>query len=98
MADRLKGAGAHTPTLRVAVIEQPSLEAPAPAARRFFLPNPDRSTPCSAASGNRTLIGPSYFVSIALRGGALGVGAAGEITNVTQVFQPSGRFFPPNSP
>jgi hypothetical protein len=31
------------------------------------------------------------------RGGALGVGAAGEITNVTQVFQPSGRFSAANS-
>ena len=36
-------------------------------------------------------------MSIALRGGALGVGAAGEIVNVTQVFQPSGRFSAANS-
>jgi hypothetical protein len=40
---------------------------------------------------------PRYFVSSALRGIALGVGAAGEITNVTQVFQPSGRFSAANS-
>jgi hypothetical protein len=36
-----------------------------------------------------------YFVILG-RGGA-GVGAAGEITNVTQVFQPSGRFSAANS-
>jgi hypothetical protein len=32
-----------------------------------------------------------YFVLIRL-GGALGVCSAGEITNVTQAFHPSGRF------
>ena len=37
-----------------------------------------------------------YFV-IMRRGDALGVGAAGEITNVTHVFQPSGRFSAANS-
>ena len=37
----------------------------------------------------------SYFVNLG-RGG-VGVGAAGEITNVTQVFQPSGRFSAANS-
>ena len=36
-----------------------------------------------------------YFVII--RRGAVGVGAAGEITNVTHVFQPSGRFSAANS-
>jgi hypothetical protein len=38
-----------------------------------------------------------HFVIIRL-GGALGVFSAGEITKVTQVFQPSGRFFAANSP
>ena len=37
----------------------------------------------------------SYFVNLG-RGG-VGVGAAGEITNVTHVFQPSGRFSAANS-
>jgi hypothetical protein len=37
-----------------------------------------------------------YFAILGLDGE--GVGGAGEITNVTQVFQPSGRFFAPNSP
>jgi hypothetical protein len=36
-----------------------------------------------------------YFMT--MRRGADGVGAAGEITNVTHVFQPSGRFSPANS-
>jgi hypothetical protein len=36
-----------------------------------------------------------YFVT--MRRGADGVGAAGEITNVTHVFQPSGRFSAANS-
>jgi hypothetical protein len=38
----------------------------------------------------------AYFVSIR-RGVALGVCSAGEITNVTQAFQPSGRFWFANS-
>ena len=38
----------------------------------------------------------SYFVTIR-RGIALGAGAAGEMINVTQVFQPSGRFSAANS-
>src|SRR5262245_56086033 len=38
----------------------------------------------------------SYFMIIR-RGGALGVCSAGEITNVTQAFQPSGRFWLANS-
>jgi hypothetical protein len=39
-----------------------------------------------------------YFVIRGLRrGGGLGVDGAGEITNVTQVFQPSGRFSAANS-
>jgi hypothetical protein len=37
-----------------------------------------------------------YFVIIR-RGGALGVCSAGETTNVTQAFHPSGRFWLPNS-
>jgi hypothetical protein len=37
-----------------------------------------------------------YFVIIRL-GGVLGVCSAGEITNVTQAFQPSGRFWLANS-
>jgi hypothetical protein len=37
-----------------------------------------------------------YFVIIR-RGGAVGVGAGGEIVNVTQVFQPWGRFSAANS-
>jgi hypothetical protein len=37
-----------------------------------------------------------YFAILGLDGE--GVGGAGEITNVTQVFQPSGRFFAANSP
>jgi hypothetical protein len=37
-----------------------------------------------------------YFVSIRL-GAVLGVCSAGEITNVTQAFQPSGRFWLANS-
>jgi hypothetical protein len=37
-----------------------------------------------------------YLVTILL-GGVLGVCSAGEITNVTQVFQPSGRFWLANS-
>ena len=36
-----------------------------------------------------------YFMT--MRRGADGVGAAGEITNVTHVFQPSGRFSAANS-
>jgi hypothetical protein len=36
-----------------------------------------------------------YFVT--MRRGGDGVGAAGEITKVTQVFQPSGRFSAANS-
>jgi hypothetical protein len=36
-----------------------------------------------------------YFVT--MRRGGDGVGAAGEITNVTHVFQPSGRFSAANS-
>ena len=36
-----------------------------------------------------------YFLT--MRRGADGVGAAGEITNVTHVFQPSGRFSAANS-
>jgi hypothetical protein len=38
---------------------------------------------------------PRYFVT--MRRGADGVGAAGEIENVTHVFQPSGRFSAANS-
>jgi hypothetical protein len=38
----------------------------------------------------------SYFVTIR-RGGELGVGAGGEIVNVTQVFQPAARFSAANS-
>ena len=38
-----------------------------------------------------------YFVISAFRGDALGVGAAGESVNVTQIFQPSGRFSAANS-
>ena len=38
---------------------------------------------------------PGYFVT--MRRGGDGVGAAGEITNVTHVFQPSGRFSAANS-
>jgi hypothetical protein len=38
----------------------------------------------------------AYFVTIR-RGGAVGVGAGGEIVNVTQVFQPWGRFSAANS-
>jgi hypothetical protein len=38
----------------------------------------------------------AYFVIIR-RGGALGVCSAGEITNVTQALQPSGRFWFSNS-
>jgi hypothetical protein len=37
-----------------------------------------------------------YFMTMR-RGGAVAVGAAGEITNVTQAFQPSGRFSLANS-
>lgn len=37
-----------------------------------------------------------YFVIIRF-GGAVGVGAAGEMTNVTHAFQPSGRFSAANS-
>lgn len=37
-----------------------------------------------------------YFVLIRF-GGAVGVGAAGEIENVTQAFQPSGRLSAANS-
>jgi len=37
-----------------------------------------------------------YFVIIR-RGGALGICSAGEITNVTQAFQPSGRLSWANS-
>jgi hypothetical protein len=45
-----------------------------------------------------TVCGPDgrYFVIIR-RGGAGGVGAGGEIVNVTQVFQPWGRFSAANS-
>ena len=39
---------------------------------------------------------PGYFVTIR-RVGALGVGVGGEIVNVTQVFQPWGRFSAANS-
>ena len=39
----------------------------------------------------------SYFVSSALADCVLAVGAAGEITKVTHVFQPSGRFSAANS-
>jgi hypothetical protein len=39
---------------------------------------------------------PHYFVTIRL-GGVLGVGAGGEIVNVTQVFQLCGRFSAANS-
>ena len=37
-----------------------------------------------------------YFVILGLGGGA-GLGGAGEITKVTQVFQPSGRCLASNS-
>jgi hypothetical protein len=39
----------------------------------------------------------SYFVTIRIGGGLLAEGAAGESVNVTQVFQPSGRFSAANS-
>jgi hypothetical protein len=45
---------------------------------------------CSTPGGGRYLV-------IILLGGVLGVCSAGEITNVTQVFQPSGRFWLANS-
>ena len=44
-------------------------------------------------TGKRTL---GYFAIIRL-GAVLGVCSAGEITNVTQAFQPSGRFWLANS-
>ena len=43
------------------------------------------------------LVGPTYFVISGLRGGALGVGGAGEITNVTRVIQALGWFSAANS-
>jgi hypothetical protein len=51
------------------------------------------SFPYPISAGSRSL---GYFVIIRL-GGALAVCSAGEITNVTQAFQPSGRFWLANS-
>ena len=48
------------------------------------------------AFGRQACAGSRYFVTIR-RGGAVGVGAGGEIVNVTQVFQPWGRFSAANS-
>jgi hypothetical protein len=52
----------------------------------------DRSIPAFAQKTRSR----AYFVSIR-RGAVLGVCSAGEITNVTQAFQPSGRSRPANS-
>jgi len=54
------------------------------------LPPHDLLRPSLIANYNR------YFVIMCL-GGALGVGAAGEIAKVSQTFQPSGRCSAPNS-
>jgi hypothetical protein len=47
-------------------------------------------------SGGKAASLLGYFV-IVRRGAALGACSAGEITKVTQAFQPSGRFWLPNS-
>ena len=49
-----------------------------------------------SAFGGSIRIDACYFVTIRL-GVALGVCSAGEITNVTQAFHPSGRLWLPNS-
>jgi hypothetical protein len=45
----------------------------------------------------RTSRRPTLYFVIIRRDAALGVCSAGEITNVTQAFQPSGRFWLANS-
>jgi hypothetical protein len=60
--------------------------------KSFRWPDPDRRSVPVAQSVPRLF----YLVTIRLVG-ALGVCSAGEITNVTQVFQPSARFWLANS-
>src|SRR5262245_25066271 len=56
----------------------------------------ERLTPLTTAKCDGPRPDGHYFVIIR-RGGAVGVGAGGEIVNVTQVFQPWGRFSAENS-
>src|SRR5262245_41281188 len=59
---------------------------------------PRKGYPLQLLNPNRPSIHPEpvYFATIR-RGGAVGVGAGGEIVNVTQVFQPWARFSASNS-
>src|SRR5262245_25370199 len=67
-------------------------------ARRYFFVWRDRWSfrTAKTQTGHRFLAGSRYFVIIR-RGGVVGVGVGGEIVNVTQVFQPWGRFSAANS-
>ena len=56
--------------------------------------DPDQTSPAPRSAGLRNQCRWAEAIRL---GGALTVCSAGEITNVTQAFQPSGRFWLANS-